>query len=99
MTSKVGELMNPEPQKEYEQLLAQALRLDKPAQMNLIADLTAHLNREPESQPTPKKRSIMELQGLFKDVWKGIDAQEYINQEREEWAKQDEKREKELWGG
>ena len=60
--------MNPESQKEYEQILAQALRLDKSAQKNLIADLTAHLNLKPEAQPATKKRSIMELQGLFKEM-------------------------------
>ena len=43
---KEDELMNPEPQEDYEKILAQVLRLDKSAQMNLIADLTAHLNRE-----------------------------------------------------
>jgi hypothetical protein len=91
--------MNTEPQKDYEQILAQALRLDTSAQKNLIADLTAHLNREPDAQPATKKRSIMELQGIFKGVWKGLDAQEYVNQERDEWAKRDEEREKELWGG
>ena len=79
--------MNPEPQKDYEQILAQVLRLDKPAQMNLIADLTAHLNREPEAQPATKKRSIMELQGLGKEIWQGMDAQEYVNQERASWTK------------
>jgi hypothetical protein len=91
--------MNLEPRKDYEQILAQALRLDKSAQRSLIADLTAHLNQEPEIQPVTQKRSIMELQGLFKEVWKGLDAQEYVNQERAEWAKRDEEREKELWGG
>ena len=85
----------PEPQKYYEQILAQVLRLDKPTQINLIADLSAHLNLEPK---IPPKRNIMELQGLFKDVWKDIDAQEYVNQERAEWAQRDEEREKELWG-
>ena len=92
--------MNPEAQKDYEQVLAQALRLDMSAQKNLIADLTAHLNGEPKApQPETKKRSIMELQGLGKEIWKGMDAQEYVNRERAEWAKRDEEREKELWGG
>jgi len=79
--------MNPEPQKGYEQILAQALRLDKSAQKNLIADLTAHLNREPETQPATKKHSVMELQGLGKEIWQGMDAQEYVNRERASWTK------------
>jgi len=31
------------------------------------------------------RRSITELRGLGKDVWQGIDAQEYVNQERDAW--------------
>ncbi|MCX5815195.1 MAG: hypothetical protein NTX75_02990 [Proteobacteria bacterium] len=32
-----------------------------------------------------KKHSIIELKGCGKDIWKGIDAQEYVNRLREEW--------------
>ena len=31
------------------------------------------------------KHSIMELEGLGADIWKGIDAQEYVYKERESW--------------
>ena len=31
------------------------------------------------------KHSIMELHGLGKEIWKGIDAQEYVNKLRKEW--------------
>ncbi len=31
-------------------------------------------------------RSILELQGLGKDIWAGIDAQDYVNHERSTWA-------------
>jgi hypothetical protein len=31
------------------------------------------------------KRSIMELEGLGKQAWRGLDAQEYVNQERASW--------------
>ncbi|ELS04205.1 hypothetical protein Xen7305DRAFT_00039330 [Xenococcus sp. PCC 7305] len=27
----------------------------------------------------------MELEGLGKDIWQGIDAQEYVDQERSSW--------------
>ena len=33
------------------------------------------VNREPEVQPATQKRSIMELQGLGKEIWQGMDAQ------------------------
>jgi hypothetical protein len=29
--------------------------------------------------------SILELQGLGKDIWQGIDAQEYVDRERASW--------------
>ena len=29
--------------------------------------------------------SIMELEGLGADIWKGIDAQDYVHKERESW--------------
>ncbi len=32
-----------------------------------------------------KKHSIMELEGLGAELWEGIDAQEYVNQLRDEW--------------
>lgn len=91
--------MRLEPQNDYERILAQALRLDQSSQKNLIADLTTHLNRGSEVQPAAKNRGLMELKGLFTDIWPGQDAQEYVNQERAAWAKRDEEREKELWGG
>lgn len=33
----------------------------------------------------PPKRSILELEGLGKEIWKGIDAAEYVKQERDSW--------------
>ena len=33
----------------------------------------------------PPKRSIMELEGLGKELWQGVDAAEHIRREREEW--------------
>ena len=31
------------------------------------------------------EHSILELQGLGKDLWAGIDAQEYVDEERSSW--------------
>jgi len=72
--------MNPEPQKDYEHILAQALRLDKSAQENLIADLTARIGKESEpafggQQPqNPKLADILAkaqegLSGLNQDQY------------------------------
>lgn len=32
-----------------------------------------------------KTRSIMELQGLGKDIWRDVDVEEYIKRERDSW--------------
>jgi hypothetical protein len=48
--------------------------------VTLSAEETAALLRA--SLPSQAKHSIMELDGLDADVWQGIDAQEYVNQER-----------------
>ena len=31
------------------------------------------------------KHSILELEGLGSEIWKGVDAQEYVRKERESW--------------
>ena len=33
----------------------------------------------------PQKRSILELRGLGKEIWQGVDAQKYVDGLREEW--------------
>jgi plasmid stability protein len=38
-----------------------------------------------EAVNQPKTRSILELRGLGKELWKGIDAAEYIKRERDSW--------------
>lgn len=48
----------------------------------LIADNLAIQSTELAEKP---KRSIMELHGLGKEIWEGIDAQEYVNELRKEW--------------
>ncbi|MDP3979917.1 MAG: hypothetical protein Q8Q33_00735 [Chlamydiota bacterium] len=32
-----------------------------------------------------KKNSIMQLEGLGANIWKGIDAQDYVQKERDAW--------------
>lgn len=34
---------------------------------------------------TRRQRHLSELRGLGKEIWEGIDAQEYINRLRSEW--------------
>ena len=49
-----------------------------------LLEMTVHDLALTASQDT-KKRSILELRGLGKEIWKGIDAQKYVDGLREEW--------------
>ncbi len=49
--------------------------------LRLIAKVSTDL-AETEARP---KRSLLEFEGLGAEVWKGIDAQEYVNELRNEW--------------
>lgn len=40
----------------------------------------------PEDEPVAATHGILKLQGLGKEIWAGIDAQEYINRERAAWG-------------
>ena len=51
-------------------------------QLRLIAELAATLRGEVERQP---RRSLLELQGLGKEVWQGVEVDEYLRQERSSW--------------
>jgi hypothetical protein len=49
--------------------------------LRLIAKVSSDLV---ENEPKPK-RSLLELEGLGAEVWKGINADEYVNELRNEW--------------
>lgn len=52
-------------------------------QLSLIESISAGLKKTLGREKA--KHSIMELEGLGADIWKDIDAQEYILKERESW--------------
>lgn len=62
----------------------QTLSLDEQKQLiKVLVDIVS----EPAPEVAPKTRSLRELRGLGKAVWAGIDAQEYIHHQRNEWDK------------
>lgn len=66
----------------YEQILQITTKLDLSEQLQLLEALTRQVRHRIEE---PKRYSIMELEGLGAEIWQGIDAQEYVNQERAAW--------------
>ena len=67
----------------YESALAMAELLSQEEQQRLIEELKARAGKVDSSEEP--YHSIMELCGLGKEIWQGIDAQEYVNQERASW--------------
>lgn len=66
--------------KPYEEILARA-------QAELSLDERRRLAAELAAAPcTEKSRKITELRGLGKEVWQGIDPDEYVAQERDSWG-------------
>jgi hypothetical protein len=66
----------------YQDIRRQVENLTPNEQLCLLEELAAMVRRRMLVKP---KRSIMELEGLGKPIWHGLDAQEYVNQERASW--------------
>ena len=59
----------------------ECLNMDE--QLTLLEIISARLKKS--IGKGRKKNSIMDLEGLGANMWKGIDAQDYVHQERESW--------------
>jgi hypothetical protein len=51
----------------------------------MLAQGLASEATEPSDADERPRRNIMELHGLGKEIWEGIDAQKYVDQLRNEW--------------
>jgi hypothetical protein len=58
-------------------------RLTPEELVNLLECISVTLKQRMTQKPS--KHSIMELEGLGAEIWDGIDAQEYVRQERASW--------------
>ena len=66
----------------YESAKRSVQALGPADQLRLIAELAASLRNEVEHEP---RRSLLELQGLGKSIWQGVDVEEYLRRERASW--------------
>ena len=62
---------------EYRAIRNQAQRLSTDEQFRLLEDLVAMLRKKSRPQ-----HSILELEGLGKEIWEGVDVDEYIREGR-----------------
>ena len=55
------------------------------AAKHLAPDDKERLRRALAQRPSSQQHHITELRGLGKELWQGIDAQDYVNAERDSW--------------
>lgn len=70
----------PDPSYDHAKRSVQAL--DPAEQLRLIAEVVERLSGELNRRP---RRSLLELRGLGKDVWQGVDVDQYLRRERSSW--------------
>ncbi|MBW1820636.1 MAG: hypothetical protein JRI92_02560 [Deltaproteobacteria bacterium] len=66
----------------YNHVISEIKALNLSDQLRLLEEM-ATLIRKKTSGPRP--RSILELKGKGKDIWKGLNVQKYIDEERSSW--------------
>lgn len=67
------------------ELLELAGKLPEKEQLELISKLSYRLSSKRVVKSKPK--TWMKMAGLGKEIWKNIDAKEYVRQERASWGK------------
>ncbi len=66
----------------YQQIFSMIQGLSPSDKFRLLEDLVVLLRSQ---TPDCNQRSIFELQGLGKEIWANMDAQKYVDQERDSW--------------
>lgn len=54
-------------------------------QLELLSLISAALATEHGTAPRRPKHRLTELRGLGKEIWEGVDPDEYVNRLRDEW--------------
>lgn len=66
------------------QQIEQEVKTLTPAEKLEVMEIVLRSLREESVEPKTK-RSLLELRGLGKEIWQGVDATEYVRQERDSW--------------
>ncbi len=70
---------------DYEEILDQARRLSLEDQARLVEELATLVRSRIQAWP---KHSILEFEGMGKELWQGIDVEQYIEEERNSWDRE-----------
>ena len=66
----------------YQGILNQAQRLPLAEQIRLLEELAVSIRGQIACEP---RRSVLDLQGLGKEIWLAVDVKQYIDRERDSW--------------
>jgi len=72
-----------------ETLLEEIRTLSPTDRQRLLQEIISMQGGLISASETPKTRSILEFEGVGAEMWDGVDAQEYVNQLRDEWDERD----------
>jgi len=67
----------------YQRVVKQFQTLAADEQLRLLQDLAGIV--QGSSIVETSRPSLMDLQGLGKELWRGVDVDAYINEERDSW--------------
>jgi len=67
----------------YEDYVDGIQNLEPEDQLRIVEIISANLKRSLRKKK--QEHSLMELEGLGAEIWKDVDAREYVNKERESW--------------
>jgi hypothetical protein len=68
----------------HEDLISEIKKLKLADQLRLLEEVAALIRRK--SGESNRYRSIMELKGRGKDIWKDLNLKDYLNEERSSWT-------------
>jgi hypothetical protein len=67
----------------YDTVLNQVQQLSPEEQFKLLEDLVVILRQRTARTP---QHSILEFEGVGKEMWSRVNVEDYINEERDSWA-------------
>jgi len=68
----------------YDEILNQAQRLTTDQQLRLLEELAAFIRQKVTTEPL---HSVLEFEGMGKELWQGVDVEKYIDDERNSWER------------
>jgi len=70
-----------------QKIYGELLSLSVAERFEVVRLAVGSLQKECADVPPVRKRSLLELRGLGREIWEGVDPVEYVKQERDSWER------------